>query len=378
MATYKVIQDVEAEDKLVGPLTLRQFIYAGIAAFCIYLTYFVVAKGAAFMAVFLVPPAMIMAFFAFPWGKEQPTEVWALARIRFMFKPKRRIWDQSGIQELVTITVPKRIERVYSDGLSQQEVRSRLQALATTIDSRGWAIKNSAVNPYMTPAFAATDASADRLIDMSTVPQDIPAYKQEVYTDMLDPANNRVADQFSNMLSANEQEHRARLVASMQQSDDTQPQNSQNNKSNNSGSQRPDYWFLNQSGTTQDNTGGPVIAPGASTDPVPAAHISKDEEEALVEELKAHSEENKHTAVYSHLPTILPLSEQERIAKESAAKSKLQADSQPAPFQQAPAVTEEPDIAILDLSRNDDLNIETLARQAKKAHGDDEVVISLH
>ena len=31
MATYKVIQDIEAEDKLIGPLTLRQFIYAGYA-----------------------------------------------------------------------------------------------------------------------------------------------------------------------------------------------------------------------------------------------------------------------------------------------------------------------------------------------------------
>ncbi len=30
MSTYKVIQDIEAEDKLLGPLTLRQFIYAAV------------------------------------------------------------------------------------------------------------------------------------------------------------------------------------------------------------------------------------------------------------------------------------------------------------------------------------------------------------
>ncbi|MGH7158305.1 MAG: PrgI family mobile element protein [Candidatus Saccharimonadales bacterium] len=35
MATYKVIQDIEAEDKILGPLTLRQFIYAGVAAILI-------------------------------------------------------------------------------------------------------------------------------------------------------------------------------------------------------------------------------------------------------------------------------------------------------------------------------------------------------
>ncbi len=35
MATYKVLQDIEAEDKLLGPLTLKQFIFAVVTlAFC--------------------------------------------------------------------------------------------------------------------------------------------------------------------------------------------------------------------------------------------------------------------------------------------------------------------------------------------------------
>lgn len=32
MASYKVPQDVEADDKLIGPFSFRQFIYLGIAA----------------------------------------------------------------------------------------------------------------------------------------------------------------------------------------------------------------------------------------------------------------------------------------------------------------------------------------------------------
>ena len=109
MATYKVIQDVEAEDKLVGPLSLRQFIYAGIAALCIYLTVLSTTKHAGFMAIFFVPIALFTGFFAFPWGRDQPTEIWALAKIRFMLKPRKRIWDQTGVKELVTITVPKTV-----------------------------------------------------------------------------------------------------------------------------------------------------------------------------------------------------------------------------------------------------------------------------
>ena len=31
MAAYRVLQDIEAEDKLVGPMTARQLLYAGVA-----------------------------------------------------------------------------------------------------------------------------------------------------------------------------------------------------------------------------------------------------------------------------------------------------------------------------------------------------------
>src|SRR6202167_364448 len=98
MATYKVIQDIEAEDKLVGPLTLRQFIYAGIAALSGYLGFLTASKGAPFMLGVFAPITFVCGFFAFPWGKDQPTEVWALAKIRFFLKPRRRIWDQTGAQ----------------------------------------------------------------------------------------------------------------------------------------------------------------------------------------------------------------------------------------------------------------------------------------
>ncbi|HEX8762211.1 MAG TPA: hypothetical protein VF733_00435, partial [Candidatus Saccharimonadales bacterium] len=45
-----------------------------------------------------------------------------------------------------------------------------------------------------------------------------------------------------------------------------------------------------------------------------------------------------------------------------------------------PPVTQQRDTAILDLARNDDLNVATLAREAQKRTGPppDEVVISLH
>lgn len=140
MASYKVIQDIEAEDKLLGPLTLRQFIYALIVAALGFIAFMMGRVNLALIVPFL-PFIVFFGLLASPFGTEQSSEVWLLAKIRFFIKPRVRIWDQSGMSELVTITVPKREEKIFTDGLSQREVKSRLRSLADVIDSRGWSTK---------------------------------------------------------------------------------------------------------------------------------------------------------------------------------------------------------------------------------------------
>src|SRR6185436_17364935 len=118
MATYKVLQDIEAEDKLLGPLTLKQFIFASITIVIGFIEFKLVnAPG---LGLFRIPlmlalffPMLIFGFLASPIGRDQPNDVWLLARLRFMIKPHRRIWNQDGISQLVTITAPKRLERIF-------------------------------------------------------------------------------------------------------------------------------------------------------------------------------------------------------------------------------------------------------------------------
>lgn len=375
MAQYKVIQDIEADDKLLGPLTFRQFVYAGVTAFCLWFCYVVVAKGVPFLLPVFILPGLITAFFAFPWSKEQPTELWALARIRFLFKPRKRIWNQDGFKELVTITVPKKIEHIYSDGLSQTEVRSRLSALATTIDTRGWAIKNAATNPYSTPVFAMNGQNQDssRLLSPTAIPMDVPA-TNETYADILDPAMNPKAEQFDSMLAAQAQNHRQQLMSTMQQ-DAPAPTQTAHAQDNNQ-QPAPDYWFLNQPQAQnipigQNTFGQQVLPPGSQSVNIPT---DANEDEVMSQLRKSQDSTN---SMNSHLPTLLPLAEQQRLAEEQA----KQAAFANAQSQQAQAVTAQPDAAILDLARNDDLNISTIAREAQKVHGgdlNDEVVVSLH
>jgi len=407
MATYKVIQDIEAEDKLLGPLSLRQFIYAAICVGGLFLCYMLISRagsiGLLFTPLFFVPAAFF-GFLAFPFSKDQPTELWALARVNFLFKPRKRIWDQGGMRELVSITAPKRVEKQYTDGLSQTEVKSRLRALAETLDSRGWAVKNAG-QQYANPL----ETNPDRLVDASALPQEVAA---EVYDDPLDPSKSgQVAQHFDDMLRANEQQHRQQLIAQMEAPATPAP----------AAPQPPqDYWFMTQSQAPADAPtdnvmfGSQVVNPGQ---PLQSHTPKASNEGELLDELKQHELEKPKS--YAHLPTIQPLDvqrkqaeeRQKELARQQAIAAAQQAiheaqsvestqydqlqnstDIDPSMQQttaqsyQPPAkpMTPKNNAAILELSQNDDLTIETVARQANKTVGktvqnaDGSVEISLH
>lgn len=201
MAQYKVLQDIEAEDKLLGPLSLRQFIYAAITIALGFVAFRLFMTPAWFLGFIFVPPALFFGLLAAPLGGQQSSEIWLLAKIRFFLKPRRRIWDQSGIQQLVTITAPKKVEKQLTKGYSQDEVKSRLKTLSTTLDTRGWAVKNAS-NMY---AVQQNDSS-DRLLDIAT--QDAPSIYVEPTADMLDPSTNPRAQAMDQMITKSAQQHR--------------------------------------------------------------------------------------------------------------------------------------------------------------------------
>ena len=359
MATYKLMQDIEAEDKILGPLTLRQFVFALITAFLIYINFICLTKGVPFLCILFLPPALLTGFFAFPFGGDQPTEVWALAKIRFLFKPRLRIWNQSGVKDLVTITVPKKIVHVYTDGLSQTEVKSRLKILADTIDSRGWAIKNVNNNSFVSPMNLA--GSDDRLIDIGSAPQYVPEYDLAASDDMLDASNNPIARQFDDMINQSSQAHRQALVAELNSPPPTVILDAT------SAPTTATPTTAAPATATITNSSTPWFMPPTAAPPVPVAATETPEEKALAAQIRAKS--TTQPLAYGNLRTIQPLGSQQVAT--------------PAP-QPAAAITSQPapDPSMLALAHNNDLDVATIARQASKAkggkNGSDEVVISLH
>ena len=373
MATYKVLQDIEAEDKFIGPLSLKQFIFAAICFVSIYISIIFVTKNVWWMAMPLLPIIIASGFLAFPWGRDQPTEIWLLARFRYLVMPRRRIWDQTGMKELVTITVPKKIEEFLSDNLSQKEVKSRLKALANTIDSRGWAVKDANVSIYSHPIPGHISASPDRLVDTSSLPHTVSSTDIQASDDMWDEQNNPVALHLNQMINTSSKTHRQATLDHMQQARDgkTTPSQTKSDPSQN-------YWFMDQSDTKVPQgyaTFGAQASSSTDDDTsIPSPVAATPDEQALLDQL--HAQADQPSSKYGNTKVVSPLS----AKKKSHKPAPLQSEAFSSGRQATSAST--PDPAIMLLANNDDLSVATIARQANKKRGQEpdkgEVVISLH
>lgn len=209
MGSYKLIQDIEAEDHILGPLSLKQFIFFLVCAFCLYFVFLGATKKIWILLPIFIPPALVSGFFAFPFGRDQPTEVWALAKFRFLFKPRKRIWNQDGMKDMVTINAPKKVEKQLTKDLNQTEVQSRLKALANTLDTRGWAVKHAEQDENL---------QAGRLLNLETS-TDYTDLVEGSTEDVFDEENSPLANHFGEMLNQQSTAKREALVATLQSSE---------------------------------------------------------------------------------------------------------------------------------------------------------------
>ncbi len=336
MATYKVIQDIEADDKLIWMFSFRQFVYAFIAVIFLFFSYVFYAKHVAFLDILSLPVVLFTGVLAFPFGKDQPTEVWVLAKVRFFIKPRRRVWTQDGARELVTITVPKKVEVNLTDNLSQSEVKSKLQALANTIDTRGWAIKNVTGN-INAPSNTGNDN--DRLISPVMVSTDPSEQYVSSSEDIMDETANPLAQQMQTMINASESEHKKEIIDKLQSIQKQQTQNAP---------------------TTKDQ----------SKDSKQTGQI---DENILSDQLKNISK-TQHLSL-EHLRDVNKLQAEAKRKEETITIAKAQAEAE----QIKEKLKSAPNPDIIKLANRDDLNVTVLANEInKKDSKDKEVVISLH
>ena len=142
MATYKVPQDVEAEDKLLGPFTFRQFIYLLISAAGIAII-FGLFQIFPLLAIIPIPFTFFFLILALPIKKDQPMEVYLASIASFYLKPNTRRWTPGQKETTIKITAPKIVEKPRARNITEEEASTRLSFLSNLVDSEGYAIRGN-------------------------------------------------------------------------------------------------------------------------------------------------------------------------------------------------------------------------------------------
>jgi hypothetical protein len=156
MGQYKVPQNVESEDKIIGPLTFKQFIYAliGVAwagiCFAIFRTIPVV------FIIVGIPPALLFMCLAFYQKDGQNFEQLLAAVYGFIGSPRKRVWMKDEV--IVGFKVQMNPKVVEQTQRNSAEVRSELEKLGTLIDARGWnGHQSESANPNLVSSLSQND-----------------------------------------------------------------------------------------------------------------------------------------------------------------------------------------------------------------------------
>jgi hypothetical protein len=319
MAVYKVPQDVEADDKLIGPFSFRQFVYLIIVAAAGAIGWFL---SQLFLPLFILvlPVVIFFGALALPLRKDQPMETYLAAIVSFYLKPRRRMWSPDGTQTLVEITVPKVVEVQRTKDLSEAEAEQRLSYLASIVDSRGWAVRGVQGQGPAGNGVMNTDVY----------------YEAQQTPDMLDETTG-VGQAFDSRLNQADQKRHQEMLARVQQS-----------------ASIPDQQPAPQAAAI---TPPPVANPYATLSPPTAQPVADDAGMKVAF--------NPYPAMRQSV--VSPMG---KTPKPPAAPTQKSASEKPV----------SPDI--INLANNPDLSVETIAREANRIHkketlSEDEVVISL-
>jgi hypothetical protein len=198
MAVYKVPQDVEADDKLIGPFSFRQFIYLIIVAMASALAW---GLAQLFVPLAIIPLPIILFFgaIALPLRKDQPMEIYMAAMWSFFLKPHMRKWDPDGLESLIEVTAPKSLDIQFTKDISQDEAQRRLDYLAGIVDSRGWAIRgpqaqvSTSNSPMISDVYLDAQKTED-ILDSST-------HRAQTLNQKLDQSDNNRMDEIKKMMS---------------------------------------------------------------------------------------------------------------------------------------------------------------------------------
>lgn len=106
---FKVPQNIDMEDRIIGPLTLTQFFYLLFGGVIIYILFGnLVFRGLSILFWVLATPIGLFSFsMAFVKIQDRPFSSFFMAFIKYMSSPRSRVWHHDSSAKRVEPPKPK-------------------------------------------------------------------------------------------------------------------------------------------------------------------------------------------------------------------------------------------------------------------------------
>ena len=147
----KIPQNVLIEDKLVGPLTLKQFLYVLGGGSIIFIAYQYYVQFYLYFIEFLLISLFVTALtiaLAFLKINGRVFGIFLLNTFKFMFSPKVRNWKKESRKHVKAIKIQasdiKSTKEELKERKSPGEFKTQIEKLATILDTGGRINENDA------------------------------------------------------------------------------------------------------------------------------------------------------------------------------------------------------------------------------------------
>lgn len=130
---YKVPQNIDLEDKIVGPFTMKQFAYlmgGGLLVYSFYQIFSDYVNGTIYTVLTCTPVVILAVCLTFVKVNDRPFENFIVNLFSYIFSKKYRIWHQNYTPSAIVIKTVVKQKAVSDTG----DKRATLDEIATSLD----------------------------------------------------------------------------------------------------------------------------------------------------------------------------------------------------------------------------------------------------
>lgn len=143
---FQVPQNIDLEDKIIGPLTLKQFIILVVGGMIDYIWY--TLFDASLFILFFLPTTLLTLALVFAKVQDQPFPKFLGSLALFVLKPKLLTWGKTPPLKIVEFQKKAKEQIIHP----KHSTESQIQKLAVIIDTQGWGAEKRPENTKQAPA----------------------------------------------------------------------------------------------------------------------------------------------------------------------------------------------------------------------------------